>query len=76
MTRCTDARHAVLDAAWHEAFDALRAAGLEADADDPIAAAFREASNAVNHANRSRDYSIISGENCYPEPPEPEETRL
>jgi hypothetical protein len=50
-----DADHAVLDADWRKAFDALRAAGLEADADDPIAARYRGASDAVNHANRSRD---------------------
>lgn len=56
----TDAEHAVLDAEWHQAFDALRAAGLEADADDPIAAHYRSASNAVNHANRSRDFAIAS----------------
>lgn len=56
-----DAEHAVLDAAWHEAFDALRAAGVEADADHPVAAAYRTASNAVNHANRSRDFAIATG---------------
>lgn len=56
-----DAEHAVLDAAWHEAFDALRAAGLEANADHPIAARYRAASNAVNHANRSRDFFIATG---------------
>lgn len=56
----SDADHAVLDAAWHKAFDALRAAGLEADADDPIATHYRAASDAVNHANRSRDFSIAT----------------
>ena len=56
-----DADHAVLDAAWHEAFDALRAAGLEADADHPVAATYRAASDAVNHANRSRDFAIATG---------------
>jgi len=57
-----DADHAVLDAEWHKAFDALRAAGLEADADDPIAAHYRAASDAVNHANRSRDFAIATGQ--------------
>lgn len=56
-----DAEHAVLDTAWHRAFDALRAAGLEHDADHPTAAAYRAASNAVNHANRSRDFAIATG---------------
>lgn len=56
-----DADHAVLDAAWRQAFDALNAAGLEADADDPIAVHYRAASNAVNHANRSRDFAIFTG---------------
>lgn len=56
-----DADHAVLDAAWHRAFDALRAAGLEADADEPLAAEYRAASDAVNHANRSRDFAIFTG---------------
>lgn len=53
--------HAVLDAQWHQAFHALRAAGLEAEADHPIAATYRAASDAVNHANRSRDYAIFTG---------------
>lgn len=57
----SDEDHAVLDAAWHQAFDALRAAGLESDADHPIAAQYRAASLAVNHANRSRDYYIATG---------------
>ena len=53
---CREARdHAELDSQWHEAFDALRAAGLEADADHPIAAAYRAASDAVNHSNRKRE---------------------
>ncbi len=56
----TDAEHAALDAEWHQAFAALRAAGLESDADDPIAARYRSASKAVNHANRSRDFAIAS----------------
>lgn len=41
-----------LSAEWDEVFAALRAAGLEADADHPIAARYRTASDAVNHANR------------------------
>lgn len=53
--------HAHLDAEWHRAFDALRVAGLEANADHPIAAAYRAASDAVNHANRSRDFDIATG---------------
>lgn len=57
----SDEDHAVLDADWHRSFDALRAAGLEADADHPIAAQYRSASNAVNHANRSRDFHIATG---------------
>lgn len=57
-----DSDHAVLDAAWHQAFDALRAAGLKADADHPIAARYRAASLAVNHANRSRDFAIATGQ--------------
>jgi hypothetical protein len=55
--RVSDADHAVLDAEWHQAFDALRSAGLEHDVEHPIAARYRAASAAVNHANRSRDYS-------------------
>ena len=55
----TDTDYAVLDAEWQESFDALRAAGLEADADDPIAARYRDASDAVNHAARSRDFAIL-----------------
>jgi hypothetical protein len=57
-----DADHAVLDAAWNEAFAALRAAGLESDTDDPIAATYRAATKAVNHANRSRDFYIATGQ--------------
>lgn len=60
MTNDND--HAALDAEWHQAFDALRAAGLDADADDPTAARYRTASDAVNHANRSRDYAIATGQ--------------
>lgn len=56
-----DSDHAVLDAQWHQAFGALRAAGLGADADHPIAATYRAASDAINHANRSRDYAIVTG---------------
>ena len=59
--RVSDADHAVLDADWHKSFDALNAAGLEAHADHPIAAQYRDASDAVNHANRSRDFDIASG---------------
>lgn len=62
MVMVRDAEHAVLDAEWHEAFDALRAAGLEHDADHPIAERYRAASNAVNHANRSRDFAIATGQ--------------
>lgn len=58
----TDAAHAVLDEEWREAFGALRAAGLESDADHPVAARYRAASNAVNHANRSRDFAIATGQ--------------
>jgi len=62
MSKCiNDSDHAVLDAEWHQAFDALRAAGLEADDDDPVAARYRAASDAVNHANRSRDFYIFTG---------------
>ena len=57
-----DAEWRVLDAEWDLAFAALRAAGLEADADHPIAARYRAASNAVNHANRSRDFYIATGQ--------------
>jgi hypothetical protein len=60
-TVVSDEDHAVLDAAWHKSFNALRSAGLEADANHPIAAAYRAASKAVNHANRSRDFSIATG---------------
>lgn len=56
-----DAEHAKLKAAWREAFDALRAAGVEHDADHPAAARYRAASAAVNHANRSRDFAIATG---------------
>lgn len=57
-----DLRHEELDAAWNEAFAALRAAGLEADADHPVAARYRAASDEVNHSNRKRDWGIFSGQ--------------
>lgn len=57
-----DADLAPLQAEWQRSFDALRQAGLEADADHPIAAAYRAASNAVNHAHRSRDFNIATGQ--------------
>lgn len=60
-TPVSDADHAVLDAAWHKSFADLKAAGVAHDADHPVAAAYRAASNAVNHANRSRDYGIATG---------------
>ena len=69
MARTSDDDHAGLDAAWHVAFDALRAAGLEADAPAAIAAKYRAASNALNHANRSRDFSIATART--PAPPIP-----
>ena len=53
--------HAKLSATFDKSFAALKAAGLEHDADHPIAAEYRRASNAVNHANRSRDFSIATG---------------
>lgn len=53
-----DAEWRILDAEWHLSFDALRAAGLESDADHPIAARYRAASDVVNRANRSRDFAI------------------
>ena len=56
----SDADHAVLDAEWNKSYADLRSAGLEADADHPIAAHYRDASDAVNHANRSRDYRIAN----------------
>lgn len=61
MTVVNDADHAMLDAAWHRAFDALRAAGVEYDDDHPVAVEYRSASGAVNHANRSRDFAIATG---------------
>lgn len=51
----TDADVTRLSAEWDRAFAALRAAGLEADADDPVAAHYRAASDAVNHANRHHE---------------------
>lgn len=51
----TDADVTRLNAEWDRAFAALRAAGLEADADDPVAAHYRAASDAVNHANRHHE---------------------
>ncbi len=57
-----DSEHAVLEVEFQEAFAALRNAGLEADADDPIAERYRAASDAVNHANRSRDFAILTGQ--------------
>lgn len=47
-----EAELAELDLEWKQAFSALRAAGLEHDADHPIAARYRDASDAVNHARR------------------------
>lgn len=60
MAPVNDADHAKLNAKWHKAFNALNVAGLEAHADHPIAAKYRAASNAVNHANRSRDFAIFN----------------
>ena len=57
-----DAEHALLDATWQRAFGALTAAGVESDADHPVAAGYRAASLAVNHANRSRDFAIATGQ--------------
>lgn len=53
--------HAALEAEWDQSFSALKAAGLEHDADHPIAARYRAASTAVNHSNRKRDYGIATG---------------
>lgn len=58
----SDADHAVLSAAWDKSFADLNAAGVAHDADHPVAEAYRQASNAVNHANRSRDYGIATGQ--------------
>ena len=58
---CAEALHAELEDDWKQAFAALCAAGLEADADDPIAARYRAASDAVNHSNRRRDWAIATG---------------
>ena len=56
----SDADHAVLDAEWNKSYADLRSAGLEVDSEHPIAAHYRDASDAVNHANRSRDYAIAT----------------
>ena len=61
-TPVSDADHAVLDAAWNKAFTNLKAAGVAHDADHPVAKAYRDASDAVNHANRSRDFGIATGQ--------------
>lgn len=53
--------HAALKDEWDRSFKALTDAGLEHDADHPIAAAYRAASDAVNHSNRRRDYAIATG---------------
>lgn len=45
---------------WQESFDALRAAGMEHDADDPIAARYRAASDALNHALRKTDGEVAT----------------
>jgi hypothetical protein len=45
---------------WQESFDALRAAGMEHDADDPIAARYRAASDALNHALRKTDWEVAT----------------
>lgn len=51
---------AALSIAWDKAFAALKAAGLEAVDDDPIAATYRDASVAVNHANRKWESSTFN----------------
>lgn len=56
----TPAGHAALpidrlEVEWQEAFSELKAAGVEHDADHPAAARYRDASNALNHANRKRE---------------------
>lgn len=60
--RVTDARERErLKDEFHYALSALRAAGVEHDADHPVAAQYRAASDAVNHANRKADFDIMSG---------------
>jgi hypothetical protein len=54
--------HEELDADFDKAFADLKDAGLEHDADHPIAERYRAASDAVNHSNRKRDYGIATGE--------------
>jgi hypothetical protein len=51
-----------LTAEFDSAFAALRRAGLEANADDLIAKRYRDASDAVNHANRKRDFFISTNQ--------------
>lgn len=55
------AQQAQLKHEFDVAFAALKAAGVEYDANDPIAQRYREASSAVNHVNRKLDYYIATG---------------
>lgn len=50
-----------LSAKFQKAFADLKAAGVEHDADHPAAAAYRAASDAVNHVNRKLDYYVGTG---------------
>jgi len=66
--KTTDEEHAGLNDAWDKSFSDLNAAGLEADADHPTAKAYRDASDAVNHSNRSRDFDIATGKTSVARP--------
>lgn len=56
-----DEEHAALNTRWNEAFSALRKAGLSVDADHPVAKRYREASYALNNANRGREATGPTG---------------
>jgi hypothetical protein len=56
------ADQADLKVEWDAAFADLKAAGIEHDADHPIAERYRQASNDVNHANRRLDHAIATGQ--------------
>lgn len=48
-----------LNAEWQDAFNELKAAGVEHDADHPAADRYRDASDAINRANRKREGSAL-----------------
>lgn len=62
MDSTTSAATSPQEVEFRAALDALRAAGIEHDADHPVAARYRVASDAVNHYHRKRERPLTSDE--------------